>query len=81
MRFKRIIPYALLAPILILYVVFVCCGLKETIKESMGYIPILEFNTVNLDSYKEIFRQNDFLGDMLYSLINTTYPLISQLRS
>lgn len=68
MRFKKITPYALLAPILILYILLIGGGLIETIKESMGYIPVLGFNTVNLDSYKEIFRQDSFLRDMMYSV-------------
>ncbi|MFT5872058.1 MAG: putative spermidine/putrescine transport system permease protein [Clostridium sp.] len=68
MRFKKITPYALLAPILILYVLLIGGGLIETLKESMGYIPVLGLNTFNLDSYQEIFTQNDFLRDMLYSV-------------
>ena len=68
MRFKKITPYALLAPILILYVLLIGGGLIETLKESMGYIPVLGLNTFNLDSYKEILAQNDFLKDMLYSV-------------
>ncbi len=68
MNFKRIIPYALLAPILILYVVLIGGGLIETVKESMGYIPVLGLNTFNLDSYKEIFTGNHFIRDMIYSI-------------
>ncbi|WP_291636336.1 ABC transporter permease [Clostridium sp.] len=68
MRFKRITPYVLLSPILILYIFLIGGGLIETVKESMGYIPVLGFNTFNLDSYKEIFGQNSFLKDMLYSV-------------
>ncbi|MCJ7690789.1 MAG: ABC transporter permease subunit [Clostridiaceae bacterium] len=68
MGFKKITPYALLSPILILYVLLIGGGLIETVKESTGYIPVLGLNTVNLDSYKEIFGQNDFIRDMLYSI-------------
>jgi putative spermidine/putrescine transport system permease protein len=68
MHFKRITPYALLSPILILYILLIGGGLIETVKESMGYIPVLGLNTFSLDSYKEIFRQNSFLRDLLYSV-------------
>ncbi|WP_435789906.1 ABC transporter permease [Clostridium sp.] len=68
MHFKRITPYVLLSPILILYIVLIGGGLIETVKESMGYIPVLGFDTFDLDSYKEIFKQNSFLRDMLYSV-------------
>lgn len=68
MGYRKIAPYVLLSPILILYIILIGGGLIETVKESMGYIPVLGFNNFNLDSYKEIFRQSDFLRDMLYSI-------------
>lgn len=61
------IPYGLLLPILVLYLLFVGGGLIETIKESLGYLPVLELYSFNLSSYSQIVSQPDFWNDVLYS--------------
>jgi putative spermidine/putrescine transport system permease protein len=68
MRNTRFIPYALLSPILVLYGLFIGGGLIETIKVSLGYLPVLELHTFSLASYRGILQQEYFLTDMLYSV-------------
>jgi putative spermidine/putrescine transport system permease protein len=65
---KKLKPYFLISPLLILYLIFIGGGLMETVKESMGYIPMLELNNFNFNSYREVFSQKDFIENTLYSL-------------
>lgn len=80
MHLKKGIPYVLLSPVLILYIFFIGGGLIETVKESLGYIPVIGLDTFSLNSYKEILGQNSFFHDMLYSIyLAATATLLSTL--
>ncbi|BEP29810.1 ABC transporter permease [Helicovermis profundi] len=77
---KKIIPYLLISPLVILYVFFIGGGLIGVFKESLGYIPSIGLEQVNFNSYKELFSQNGFYKDLGFSVyIAFTSAIISTL--
>jgi putative spermidine/putrescine transport system permease protein len=84
MNFRRFTPYVLLAPIGILYLVFIGGGILNTGKESLGYIPALGLYELNLDGYAEIILAKGFLVNLGFSvylafvatLVATTFGIL-----
>lgn len=68
MQGKKLAPIMLLAPIALLYFVFIGGGLFETIKESLGYIPNLNMNDISFKSFGSLFGQANFIRNTLYSI-------------
>lgn len=64
---KKITPYVLLIPQMILTVLFLI-GLMTGITQSLGVIPALGLTEPTLKYYKEILVRSDMLESILYSL-------------
>lgn len=64
---KKIVPYVLLIPQIILTVLFLI-GLVTGITQSLGVVPAFGLTEVTLDYYKEIFTRPDMLESVVYSL-------------
>lgn len=64
---KRMTPYLLLVPQLILGVVFLT-GLLSGITQSLGVIPAFGLKTPTLEYYKEVLTRTDTLQSLKYSL-------------
>ncbi|AOY77829.1 hypothetical protein [Clostridium formicaceticum] len=78
MTFKKIIPYLLILPILLLYGVFIGGGLFSIIIESLGHVPILGLQGFNINSYTSVFSQKKLIESLLYSTyISLTASLIT----
>lgn len=65
---KKFVPYLLVVPILMIYTLFIGGGLIEAVKESLGYIPVINMYSVNLDGYREIINEGGFWRDLTFSV-------------
>ena len=65
---KKLKPYVLLAPFLILTFSTFFIGLINGVVQSLGYMPYLNMNTLTLRYYEEILKDKDFLMSLLYSI-------------
>lgn len=65
---KRMAPYVLIAPVVVIYTIFIAGGVTMTLKESLGYIPALGLNEISLNSYRTILGRADFIKSIGYSL-------------
>lgn len=68
MAHKKIMPYLLILPIVLLYGVFIGGGLAGIIQESLGHIPILGLQGFTIEYYSTVISQNYFLKSLLYSI-------------
>lgn len=64
---KKLTPYILLVPQLLLGVVFII-GLGTGIIQSLGVIPAFGLTEVTLEYYQEVFTRPDMMESVIYSL-------------
>lgn len=62
------VPWLLISPLLLLYLLLPGWGLVNTIIESTGYIPALGLTVPGTDAYRSILADPGFFGNLLFSL-------------
>lgn len=65
---KKLKPYILIAPVGILLIGIMSCGLITCLLQSLGYFPQIGFNEISFNYYKEILGDASFLKSLLFSL-------------
>lgn len=75
---KKIKPYILLLPALLILLGVFSVGLYMGLLQSLGYFPAVGLEDISLDYYREVFSNKDFLSSLRFSLfISTLSSLIS----
>ncbi|MGI8911714.1 MAG: ABC transporter permease, partial [Rubrobacteraceae bacterium] len=65
---ERIKITLLLAPALLVIGVLFVGGLAAAFTQSLGYLPAIGMTELNLDAYREVLRDGDFLDSLVLTL-------------
>ena len=65
---NKIKPYILIAPVGIVLICIMSCGLVTCLLQSLGYFQQIGLNEISFDYYKEILGDASFLRSLLFSL-------------
>lgn len=64
---SKLKPYILIAPVAIILVSIMGVGIVNCIMQSLGYMPYIGLNNIDLSYYKEVLRDSIFIESLIFS--------------